>query len=72
VPRSGTQLVPRTDVVRKVEESDRAKWEGWAQAEEERGDFDEAHGSRGFLRQWEQGQSQEKEDLVRPSASAGG
>jgi hypothetical protein len=29
--------VPRTYIVRKVEEeSDRAKWEGWAQAEEGR------------------------------------
>lgn len=52
------QLVPRTYVVSKVEESDPAKWEGWAQAEEERGDFEAAQGHRDSLRQWvvEQGE----------------
>jgi hypothetical protein len=33
------QLVPRTSVVRKIEASDRAKWEGWSQSEEARGEF---------------------------------
>jgi len=33
--------VPRTYVVRKVEESDRAKGEGWARAEEERQEREE-------------------------------
>jgi ribosomal protein L37AE/L43A len=58
--------VPRTYVVRKIEESDRAKWEGWAQVEEERGDFEAAQGHRDFLRQWEQEKGQEKEELVCP------
>lgn len=50
--------MPRTYVVRRIEESDRAKWEGWAEAEEERGDFEAARGHRDFLRQWavEQGE----------------
>jgi hypothetical protein len=59
-------MVPRTYQIRQVEESDRAKWEGWAQAEAERGDFEAAQGHRDFLRQWEQDHGQEKEELVRP------
>lgn len=49
-PGSGTQLVSRTIVIRQVEESDRAKWEGWAHAEEDRGEFDMAQTTRGTLR----------------------
>lgn len=43
----------RTYVIRKVEESDRAKWEGWAHAEEERGEFDMAQMPRDTRRKWE-------------------
>ncbi|MGC2191256.1 MAG: hypothetical protein WA751_02865 [Candidatus Dormiibacterota bacterium] len=52
-PGSGTQLLARTYVIRKVEESDRAKWEGWAHAEEERGEFDMAQMPRDTRRKWE-------------------
>jgi hypothetical protein len=65
-PGSGTRLVPGTYVVRKVEESDRPKWEGWDQVEEERGDFEATQGHRDSLGQWEQEQGQEKEELVCP------
>jgi hypothetical protein len=60
------QLVPRTHVVRKVEERDRAKWEGWAQAEEELGEFDMAQMTRATLRKWKQDEGQEREELVCP------
>ena len=44
-------MVYRSFQVRQIEEGDRAKWEGWAQAEEERGDFAAAQGHRDFLEQ---------------------
>jgi hypothetical protein len=46
--------VVRTFVVRKVQENDRAKWEGWAQAEEEPGEVEMAQMTRDTLRKWEQ------------------
>jgi hypothetical protein len=58
-------MVYRTFQIRQIEESDRAKWEGWAQAEEERGDFEAAQGHRDFLEQWEKEQGQD-EELVCP------
>ena len=58
--------MPRTYVVRKVEESDRAKGEGWARAEEERGEFDMAQMTRANLRKWEQEEGQEREELACP------
>lgn len=58
--------MPRTYIVRKVDESDRAKWEGWAQEEGERGEFDMAQLTRDTLRKWEQEQGQEREELVCP------
>lgn len=63
---SGMKMVTRTYRVRQIEESDRAKWEGWAQAEEARGEFDMAQMTRESLRQWEKEQGQEKEELVCP------
>jgi hypothetical protein len=65
-PGSGLQLVSRTYLVRQIEESERAKWEGWAQAEEERGEFEAAERRRDFLRRWEEEQGQDKEQLVCP------
>lgn len=58
--------MPRTYIVRKVEESDRAKWEGWALAEEERGEVDMAQMTRDNLRKWEQEEGQERAELVCP------
>jgi hypothetical protein len=65
-PGSGLQMVYRTYQVRQIDESDRAKWEGWAQAEEERGEFDMAQATRDSLKRWESEQGQEKEELVCP------
>ncbi|MHB8394344.1 MAG: hypothetical protein ACYDC5_07560 [Candidatus Dormibacteria bacterium] len=59
-------MVYRTYQIRQVEESDLAKWEGWAQAEEERGEVQAAQGTRDFLRQWDADQGQEKEELACP------
>jgi|GEM_PF-3864475 len=60
-------MVYHTYQFRQIEESNRAKWEGWAQAKDERGDFDEAQGTRDFLKKWEEEQGQEKEELVCPT-----
>jgi hypothetical protein len=59
-------MVYRTYQVQQIEESDRAKWAGWAQAEEEPGEFEEAQATRDFLRRWEAEQGQDKEELVCP------
>ena len=59
-------MVYRAYQVRQIEVSDRAKWESWAHAEKERGDFEEAQGARDFLKKWEAEQGQEKEELVCP------
>lgn len=65
-PRSGTQLVARTFVIRNVEESDRAKWDGWVRAEEERGEFDMAQMTRDNLRKREREEGQGRVELVCP------
>ena len=64
-------MVTRTYLVRQIEEGDRAKWEGWAQAEEARGEFDRAQMARDSLRQWEAEEGQEKEELVCPICQRG-
>ncbi|MGA7088925.1 MAG: hypothetical protein WB116_11750 [Candidatus Dormiibacterota bacterium] len=63
---SGLLMVYRSFLVRQIDASDRAKWEGWAQAEEERGEFEAAQGTRDFLQKWEAEQGQSKEELVCP------
>jgi hypothetical protein len=65
------QLVPRTSVVRKIEASDRAKWEGWAQAQEERGQFDMAQMTRDNLRKWSRRRARRERSWSVPSASVG-
>ncbi len=50
-PGSERQMVYRTYEVRQIEEGDRAKWEGWAQAKEARGEFGTAQMARDSLRQ---------------------
>lgn len=58
--------MPRSYTVRKIEDSDRAKYESWVEAADAHGGSDGAEMTRESLRQWEREQGLEKEALVCP------